>query len=327
MREQLYPLKFHPIYKPLIWGGEKLRESYGKTDAPEKTGESWEVSCVEDNISVVSNGFLEGRDLVGVIGEYKGNLVGRRIFERFGSRFPILTKFIHSDDDLSIQVHPGDEYAYNNHKENGKTEMWYILESEKDARLIVGFNRDLDRDILVELIKQNSFQEILNYENVSEGDVIFLSEGRIHALGPGIVLAEIQQTSDMTYRIYDWGRVGNDGKPRELHIEHALNVLDYKVHPEYKVPYDRKQNTAVNLVDCPYFTTQVIHLDKPVERDFSEIDSFVIYMCIRGNLDIKYEADSELSLSLGESILVPAILKNLLLKPKQDSSLLEIFMR
>ena len=327
MAKTLYPLKFHPICKQLIWGGEKLRESYGKAMAPEKTGESWEISCVEDNVSIASNGFLNGRNLIELIEEFKGELVGTKIFERFGSRFPILTKFIHSNDDLSIQVHPGDEYAYKNHGENGKTEMWYILESEKEARLIVGFNREMDRDTLIEHINHNSFKDILNYESVSEGDVILLSEGRIHGLGPGIVLAEIQQTSDMTYRIYDWGRLGNDGKPRELHIEHALNVLDYHAHPDYKIPYDKKHNTAVNLVDCPYFTTQVIHFDRPLKRDFRDIDSFVIYMCIKGNIRIRYAGTEEISLSLGESLLIPAVLKDLLLKPQENSSLLEIYLK
>ncbi len=253
MDNSLYPLRFHPIYKPLIWGGEKLRECYGKTDAPEKTGESWEISQVEDNISLVSNGFLEGKSLEEVIQKYKGELLGQRVFERFGSRFPLLTKFIHSNDDLSIQVHPGDEYASEHHGENGKTEMWYVLDSEKDAQLIVGFNKDINRDIMLEKLNDGSLKEVLHFEKVSEGDVIFLPEGRIHALGPGIVLAEIQQTSDMTYRIYDWDRVGVDGKPRELHIEHALNVLDYKAYTSYKTSYQSQLNAPVNLVECPYF--------------------------------------------------------------------------
>jgi mannose-6-phosphate isomerase len=325
MDKSLYPIRFHPIYKQLIWGGEKLRELYGKTDAPEKTGESWEISQVEDNISIVSNGFLEGKNLEEIIQMYKGELVGHRIFERFGTRFPLLTKFIHSNDDLSIQVHPGDEYATRHHGENGKTEMWYILDSEEDAQLIVGFNRDIDREILLESLNNGTLKEVLNFEKVSEGDVIFLPAGRIHALGPGIVLAEIQQTSDMTYRIYDWDRLGIDGKLRELHIEHALNVLDYKAHSSYKTPYQRTKNAPVNLVECPYFSTQLIQTDQKLDRDYSALDSFVIYMCLGGDMDIEYAGENLAHLSTGNTILIPAAIKNLTLIPNQDSKLLEIF--
>ena len=324
MDNSLYPLRFHPIYKPLIWGGEKLRECYGKTDAPEKTGESWEISQVEDNISLVSNGFLEGKSLEEVIQKYKGELLGQRVFERFGSRFPLLTKFIHSNDDLSIQVHPGDEYAAEHHGENGKTEMWYILDSEKDAQLIVGFNKDINRDIMLEKLNDGSLKEVLHFEKVSEGDVIFLPEGRIHALGPGIVLAEIQQTSDMTYRIYDWDRVGVDGKPRELHIEHALNVLDYKAYTSYKTSYQSQLNAPVNLVECPYFSTQLIQIDKKLDMDYNTLDSFVVYMCLDGDLDIQYDGEDRTHLVKGDSVLIPAAIKDLSLIPNQDSRLLEI---
>ncbi len=324
MDNSLYPLRFHPIYKPLIWGGEKLRECYGKTDAPEKTGESWEISQVEDNISLVSNGFLEGKSLEEVIQKYKGELLGQRVFERFGSRFPLLTKFIHSNDDLSIQVHPGDKYAAEHHGENGKTEMWYILDSEKDAQLIVGFNKDINRDIMLEKLNDGSLKEVLHFEKVSEGDVIFLPEGRIHALGPGIVLAEIQQTSDMTYRIYDWDRVGVDGKPRELHIEHALNVLDYKAYTSYKTSYQSQLNAPVNLVECPYFSTQLFQIDKKLDLDYTTLDSFVVYMCLDGDLDIQYNGEDRAHLVRGDTILIPAAIKDLSLIPNQDSRLLEI---
>jgi mannose-6-phosphate isomerase len=325
MEKSLYPLRFHPIYKPLIWGGEKLRECYGKTDAPEKTGESWEISQVEDNISLVSNGFLEGKNLEEIIEMYQGELVGQRVFERFGTRFPLLTKFIHSNDDLSIQVHPGDEYAAEHHGENGKTEMWYILDSEEGAQLIVGFEEDIDREIMLERLNNGSLKEVLHFEKVSEGDVIFLPEGRIHALGPGIVLAEIQQTSDMTYRIYDWDRVGQDGKPRELHIEHALNVLDYEAHTSCKTSYQSVKNAPVNLVQCPYFSTQLIDIDKKMDMDYATLDSFVIYMCLDGELDLRYDGENRIRLVRGDSVLIPAAIKDFSLIPNQDSRLLEIY--
>jgi mannose-6-phosphate isomerase len=237
----------------------------------------------------------------------------------------LLTKFIHSNDDLSIQVHPGDEYAEKHHGENGKTEMWYILDSEKDAQLIVGFNQDLDRDVFLDKLNAGSLKEVLNFEKVSEGDVIFLPAGRIHALGPGIILAEIQQTSDMTYRIYDWDRLGPDGKPRELHIDHALNVLDYKAHASYKASYRSLMNTPVNLVACPYFSTQLIHFDRRLDMDYRAHDAFVIYMCLDGQLDIRYAGGKMTKLVKGDTILIPASLKELSLIPAEESKLLEIY--
>ncbi len=256
MEHTLYPIRFKPIYKELIWGGEKLREEYGKSDAPKMTGESWEISMVKDNISVVSNGFLKGNTLEEIIEVYMGDLVGDSIFDRHGSLFPILIKFIHSNDNLSIQVHPDDTYAEEHHGENGKTEMWYILEAGKESKLIVGFNRDTDREGFLKSLKEGTLVEMMNFEAVEKGDVIFMPTGRIHALGPGIVLAEIQQTSDMTYRIYDWGRTGPDGNPRELHLDHAVNVMDYTRQKDYKTSYTPLLNSTVRLVDCPYFTTR-----------------------------------------------------------------------
>ncbi|MCK4747725.1 MAG: class I mannose-6-phosphate isomerase [Bacteroidales bacterium] len=326
MEQSLYPLRFQPIYKKLIWGGEKLREEYGKEDAPEMTGESWEISNVEDNISVVSNGFLAGNSLEEIIGVYMGDLVGDGIFEKFGTFFPILTKFIHSNDNLSIQVHPGDDYAMEHHGENGKTEMWYILEADKDAKLIIGFNKDTDREEFLSCLKNGKLVELTNFEPVQKGDVLFMPTGRVHALGPGIVLAEIQQTSDMTYRIYDWDRKDADGRPRELHIDHALNVMDFKKHDNYKTKYTPHLNTTVNLADCPYFTTGVIRFDQPVEKDFNMIDSFVIYMCIEGSAGITYPGGVE-QINKGETILIPAEMKNLAIVPSEPTTLLEIYLK
>lgn len=327
MEHTLYPIRFKPIYKKLIWGGEILRQEYGKHDAPEMTGESWEISMVEDNISVVSNGFLEGNTLEEIIEIYMGDLVGDWVFEKYGSFFPILTKFIHSNDNLSIQVHPDDAYATEHHGENGKTEMWYILEAEKDSKLIVGFNRELDRDGFLKALREGSLVEVMNFESVQKGDVLFMPTGRVHALGPGIVLAEIQQTSDMTYRIYDWDRKGPDGKPREMHIDHALNVMDYARLDNYKTDYRPLLNSTVNLVDCPYFTTQYMRFDRPVDKDYNLIDSFVIYMCTEGKVDLYYPGGGPEQLSKGDSILIPASLKEISIVPLEESTLLEVFMK
>ncbi len=325
MEHTLYPIRFKPIYKELIWGGEKLREEYGKSDAPKMTGESWEISMVKDNISVVSNGFLRGNTLEEIIEVYMGDLVGDRIFDVHGTLFPVLIKFIHSNDNLSIQVHPDDTYAMEHHGENGKTEMWYILEAEKDSKLIVGFNRDTDREGFLKSLKEGTLVDLMNFEPVKKGDVLFMPTGRIHALGPGIVLAEIQQTSDMTYRIYDWGRTGTDGKPRELHIDHAVNVMDYTRQKEYKTPYTPILNRSVRLAGCPYFTTQYMEFDQPVDKDYNLIDSFVIYMCMEGTVHVHYPGGKPEVLKKGDTILIPAALKALSLIPVVKTTLLEIF--
>lgn len=327
MEKTLYPLRFKPIYKELIWGGEKLREEYGKHDAPVMTGESWEISMVEDNISVVSNGFLEGNTLEEIIEVYMGDLVGDWIFEKFGTFFPILTKFIHSNDNLSIQVHPDDTYAMEHHGENGKTEMWYILEAEKDAKLIVGFNRDLDRESFLKSLEEGKLVELVNFEPVQKGDVLFMPTGRIHALGPGIVLAEIQQTSDMTYRIYDWDRKDAEGNSRELHIDHALNVMDFFKNDHYKTDYTPQLNASVTLADCPYFTTQYMCFEKPVDKDYNLIDSFVIYMCMEGLVDLYYPGGNPEVLHKGDTILIPASIKEVSMIPQEKTALLEIFMK
>ncbi|MCK5136268.1 MAG: class I mannose-6-phosphate isomerase [Bacteroidales bacterium] len=326
MENTLYPIRFRPIYKKLIWGGEKLREEYGKTGAPEMTGESWEISNVEDNISIASNGFLAGNSLEELIEIYMGDIMGDRIFEKFGTFFPILTKFIHSNDNLSIQVHPGDDYAMEHHGENGKTEMWYILEAEKDARLIVGFNRDIDENEFLASLNSGTLVDLMNFEPVQKGDVLFIPTGRVHALGPGIVLAEIQQTSNMTYRIYDWERKDADGNARELHIDHALNVMDYVHRENYKTDYTPLMNSSVSLADCPYFTTRYMQFDQPVDKDYNLIDSFIIYMCMEGEVDIHYPGRTPETIRKGDSILIPAVLKEISLIPQKTSTLLEIYM-
>jgi len=325
MNRTLYPLKFKPLYKQLIWGGERLRETYGKQDAPEKTGESWEISGVEDNVSVVSNGFLKGNNLEELIEVYMGDLIGDSIFERFGLRFPVLVKLIHSNADLSIQVHPDDAYAREHHGSSGKSEIWYILEAEKDAYLIAGFNREINREMLTEKLNSRTLEDILNYEQVRKGDVIFIPSGRIHAIGPGIVLAEIQQTSDLTYRIYDYDRPGPDGKPRDLHLGHALNVLDYKTCLTCKTEYERVTNRSVNLVDSPWFTSNIMEFDRPVDKDYNLIDSFIIYVCAEGKIELYYPGGDPVTVVKGESVLIPAILKEVSIIPQVRSILLEVY--
>jgi len=282
---------------------------------------------VKENVSPVAEGFLKGNALDELIEIYMGDLVGDTVFDTYGTEFPVLIKFIHANDNLSVQVHPDDSYAAEHHGKRGKTEMWYIIDTEEGAELISGFKRDVDEKIFMEHLNGKTLPEILNFEKVTKGDVFFLPAKRVHAIGKGIMLAEIQQTSDVTYRIYDWDRVDKDGKGRELHLDHALNVMDYKKRSDIRTSYDKIPNTSVNLADCPYFTTGIIQLDQPVDKDFSMIDSFVIYICTEGKLLINYKGGEAVSLKKGESVLVPAALKEISLIPSSPSSLLEVYMK
>lgn len=327
MKHSLYPLKFTPIYKQVIWGGEKLRVNLGKKGAPDKTGESWEISGVEGNISIVSDGFLGGNPLSDLIEVYMGDLVGDAVFDKYGTEFPVLIKFIHAEDDLSVQVHPDDTFAGAQHGKKGKTEMWYILEAEKEASLISGFNREVSQKVFMDHLTGGKLVDILNFERVTAGDVFFLPARRIHAIGKGIVLAEIQQTSDVTYRVYDWNRVGKDGKERELHLEEALKVMDYTCQQNIRTSYQQLLNNTVNLVDCPYFTTGLIKLDQPVDKDFNLIDSFVIYICTEGELLVNYRGGEAVPLAKGETVLIPAEIKEISLLPKTASTLLEVYIK
>ena len=327
MERTLYPLKFRPIYKDYLWGGQKLKTLLNKQQTPEIAAESWEISSVKDNISVVSEGFLAGNPLNELIEVYMGDLMGDRVFERFGAEFPVLIKFIDAREPLSVQVHPGDDFAERVHGDRGKTEMWYVIDADEGAELISGFKRDVDEKIFMKHLEDKKLQEILNDEPVKAGDVFFLTAGRIHAIGKGIVLAEIQQTSNITYRIYDWDRVDNQGKGRELHLDLALQVMDYKHRDDIRTRYDRIPNNTVNLADCPYFTTGLIEFDRPVDKDFALIDSFVVYICAEGEMMVNYKGGEPVTLRKGETILVPAALKELSLIPACPSTVLEVHMK
>jgi len=328
MESILYPLKFKPIVKDKIWGGSKLRDLLGKK-ASDKAGESWEISCVEGDISAVENGFLAGNSLDDLVEIYMGDLVGDRIYEKYGLEFPLLIKFIDANDFLSIQVHPDDDMARQRHNSYGKTEMWYIVEAEKGenkGQLIAGFNRELDKEQYLAHLKGGSLKEILNYEDVKPGDIYFMPAGRIHAIGAGVVLAEIQQTSDVTYRIFDWERKDEAGNERELHTDLALDAIDYSYHSNYNTEYQSLENSTVTAVDSPFFTTGVIHLDQPVDKDYNMIDSFVIYMCMEGSAGIAYPG-GVVQIKKGETILIPAEIKNLAIIPTGPTTLLEVYIK
>lgn len=321
----LYPLVFHTQYKDKIWGGQKIKTVLGKDfgNLP-NCGETWEISGVKGNISVVKEGPLAGKNLVELIQTYKEQLVGKKVFEKSGEEFPLLIKFLDANDDLSIQVHPDDALGMKRHNSLGKTEMWYIFEADKGSKLNTGFNREMDKETYLKHLNGKTLEQILNYEEVSVGDVYFLPAGRVHYIGKGICLAEIQQTSDITYRIYDFDRKDDKGNLRELHTEEALDAIDYKHYPDYKTRYTAKANEPVELVKCDYFKTQLLEFDKPIVANYSGIDSFVIYICFEGAAQIETD-HGNVSIKKGDSILLPAVINNVKLTAQGHCKLLETY--
>ena len=322
---ELYPLKFEPILKEKIWGGSSLAGYYGKRAGSLKNiGESWELSAVSDNLSVVSNGFLAGNNIEEIIEVYMGDITGESVFEKFGNEFPLLIKLIEARENLSVQVHPGNELAKKRHKAYGKTEMWYILQSEKNARIYTGFSKPVTRDSYIYAVKNNTVTDLLNVEIAEAGDTFFTPAGRIHAIGAGIVLAEIQQTSDITYRIYDWDRKDNKGESRELHTDLALEAIDFNASGKNKIKKELQKNSAENLISCRFFNTNIIQFDNHILRDYNPIDSFVVYICTEGRFLVRWENKSE-PVTKGETVLIPAMLRDVVLIPEPEATLLEIY--
>ncbi len=321
----LYPLKFRPILKEKIWGGHKIQSELNKDISPlDNCGETWEISGVQGNISVVSNGPLTGTRLPDLIERYQGKLVGDKVFQKEGNEFPLLVKFIDANQDLSIQVHPDDELAQKRHQSLGKTEMWYIFQADPGSRLIVGFNQPLDKKQYLEYFNSGRLMEVLNQEPVDTDDVFFVPAGRVHTIGKGILLAEIQQTSDVTYRIYDFDRVDKNGNSRELHTEQALDALDFRHYPEYKTPYDQSPNQAVSIVECPYFIVNRLYFNQETTRTYHHLDSFVIYVCVDGKLKLQWDGQ-HITMTKGEAVLIPANIKSLKLFPAPAYKVLESY--
>ena len=322
---ELYPLKFEPVLKEKIWGGTSLISDYGKDGTGLKNvGESWEISAVSGNLSVVSNGFLAGNNIEEIIEVYMGDITGDQIFEKFGNEFPLLFKLIEAKEDLSIQVHPGNALAKERHKAYGKTEMWYILESETGAKIYTGFKNQVTREQYLNALNNNTLQDLLNVETAEPGDAFFTPSGRIHAIGAGIVLAEIQQTSDITYRIYDWGRKDKKTGKRELHTDLALDAIDFSAYGKNKIRKELADKITENLVKCEFFNVNIISLNESLERDYNYFDSFVIYFCTKGKFLIRWENNVE-EVSKGETVLLPAMIRDLVLEPLQNATLLEIY--
>ncbi len=320
---ELYPLRFTPIFKERLWGGNKLREILKKEVIGPRIGESWEISTVNNNVSEVANGVLVGRSLTSLIQEFGPRLVGGKVHKQFRDDFPLLIKFIDAEKDLSIQLHPNDELAKKRHNSFGKTEMWHIMQAEKGARLIMGFSREVTKEEYQQHLNDKRLTELLHYEEVVSGDTFFIETGTIHAIGAGILLAEIQQTSDITYRVYDFDRKDKDGKPRELHTELALDAIDLKGRQDHKVHYHKDVNSTNAMVQCPYFTTDYISVKGEVILDHTVKDSFFIYLCVSGSAALQVHGE-RYGISKGETLLVPAELKKMVLQAT-DAKLLQVY--
>lgn len=305
------PLKFKALLKQTIWGGDKIIPFKHLDDHLENVGESWEISGVPGNETVVADGEYAGKKLNELVIEQKDKLVGKANYERFGDEFPLLIKFIDARQDLSIQVHPTDEIAKRQGKERGKTEMWYIMDSDKDAKLYSGLKMQITPEQYKAMVEDDTITDALAQYEVKEDDCFFLPAGRIHAIGTGCFLAEIQQTSDVTYRIYDFKRKDKDGNYRQLHTKEAAECINYTVEYDYRTHYEHKKNEGVTLVECPYFTTAVYDLDEPMTLDYSELDSFVILIGLKGEGTIIDNEGNTVTISAGESILVPATTETL----------------
>ena len=299
-------LKFKPLLKQTIWGGDKIIPFKQLGDSLDNVGESWEISGVKDNETIVADGPLEGKSLNTVVEEMGAKLVGHDNYKRFGNEFPLLIKFIDARDDLSIQVHPTDEIAVRQGRKRGKTEMWYLMASDPGAKLYSGLKREITPEEYKKMVEDDTICDVLAQYEVKEDDVFFLPAGRIHAIGIGCFLAEIQQTSDVTWRIYDFKRKDKNGNYRELHTKQAAEAIDYHVEKDYRTEYRPEKNQGVNIVNCPYFNTAVYDLDEPMTLDYSGLDSFVILIGLKGEGTITDAEGNTTSLKAGETVLVPA---------------------
>ena len=322
----MYPLKFNPILKPTIWGGSKIIPFKRLNDDRQQVGESWEVSDVPGSESVVANGADAGKSLTRMMQEHKGALVGEKNYSRFNGKFPLLVKFIDAQDDLSIQVHPDDELAMKRHNSMGKTEMWYVIDNAGGkAHLCSGLCKNITPEQYRQMIKDNTICDALACYAVRPGDVFFLPAGRIHSIGAGCFIAEIQQTSDITYRIYDFNRKDKNGNTRELHTELSEEAIDYSVSPDYRTHYTPCENGRTPLVSCQYFTTSVYHLSDSMTVDYSCLDSFVIYVCMEGACTITDNEGNSIEMRTGETVLFPATTRDLKVAPHGAVKFLETY--
>lgn len=317
---KIYPLQFQPILKDRIWGGTKLKTYLNKPISSEITGESWEISTVENDVSIIANGFYKGKSLNELINEFPEEVLGTKVYKQFYKQFPLLFKYLDAREDLSIQVHPNDELAKKRHNSFGKTEMWYVMQADDNAKLIVGFKEKSSPEEYLKSLENKTIIDILDIKKVKKGDVFFLATGTVHAIGAGTLIAEIQQTCDITYRIYDFDRVDANGNIRELHVDLALDAINYNVVDAQK-NYTKVENEANVMVNCPYFTTNFIPLDGAMKFDRNE-DSFSVYMCVEGSFELHYK-EEKYDYKTGDTFLIPAKMTGFEIKGK--ASVLEIY--
>ncbi|MCL2682551.1 MAG: class I mannose-6-phosphate isomerase [Bacteroidales bacterium] len=321
---QLYPLKFTPILKDKIWGGKKIAQLQISNDATEKTGEAWILSGVENDETLVVNGFLAENTINELIEIYMAELVGEKNFETFGYEFPLLYKVIDANDDLSVQVHPNDELALKRHDCNGKSEMWYIMDAEKDAEIILGFNQDMNQLKFLENLENKTILDILSRQKVRIGDAYYIPSGCIHALRKGVLLAEIQQTSDITYRVWDWERVDENGNSRELHVNEALEAINYNARNDGATRSQGIINGTSSLVKSPYFHTNEIALTQGIEKKYTDLDSFVTLFCVKGQ-GVVVANEISVEIKTGELVLIPATIDTVQIFPTNSMRILETY--
>jgi mannose-6-phosphate isomerase len=312
-----YPIKFTPILHKRIWGGEKLHKILGKEKADGIIGESWEISTVPDSVSVVANGAFKGQNLQDLTSIYKEDFLGEAIYKKYGTSFPLLIKFIDAKTNLSVQLHPNDVLAKKRHNSFGKEEMWYIMQAEENAKLFFGFNKELTKESYLSYLQKGKLLEVLYDTVVKEGDIYHIPPGRVHSIGGGVMLAEVQQSSDITYRLFDWKRKDAQGKERELHTDLALDAIDFNSPEYFHTPYKIKNNEIIKVVSTPYFSTTILHLDKIIQKKELSRDSFTIYMCVGGKVSFETEM-AKVTINRGETVLIPALLDSYSIVPDSD---------
>lgn len=322
----MYPLKFEPILKQTIWGGEKIIPFKHLSEKLTNVGESWEISAVEGDESVVANGSDKGLTLLEMVGKYKADLVGESNYARYGNKFPLLIKFIDAREDLSVQVHPDDELARKRHNSFGKNEMWYVVSADKGAKLISGFSKEITPKQYKDMVYDGSFMDALQSCEIASGDVFYVPAGRVHAIGAGAFVAEIQQTSDVTYRIFDYNRKDSQGKSRELHTSQAFEAINFQdVEDDFRTDYERVMNEPVEMVASPYFTTSIYDMTEEICCDYSELDSFVIFICVEGSCEVLDDEGNMLTIQAGESVLFPATTQSITIRPNGHVKMLETY--
>lgn len=318
-----YGLKFHPILKQKLWGGDKLRTHLSKTSARAKTGESWEISGLDTDVSVVSNGEYIGTTLNDLIKEFKEELIGNKVFENFGIKFPLLIKFIDAHQDLSIQLHPDDKLAEERHNSFGKTEMWYVVDADPSSQLIVGFEKNVNKQEYINFLGKGELEKLVCHKKVVPGDSYFIKAGLVHAIGKGVLIAEIQQTSDITYRVYDWERKDVNGNCRELHTDLALDAIDFELNDSFKGNYNMDDLGSSEIVSCQYFTTVFLYVNDDLLRPIPSKDTFIVYMCVEGSGYISCD-NNKTNITKGETVLIPAIIDEVVIVGKR-MKLLEVY--